>query len=92
MYVSQSAKEPEKLAKWLSFMTSTEGMTLGNFGIEGVQYTKDDKGLITRTEKGAQDQKDSSKRDWISSGNSPILHSLKRVTGSNEEGRRRRID
>ncbi len=60
-YISKSAKEPEKLAKWLSFMTSAEGMTLSNFGIEGVHYTKDDKGLITRTEKGIQDQKDSAK-------------------------------
>ncbi len=59
--ISKSTKEPEKLAKWLSFMTSPEGMTLGSFGIEGVQYTKDDKGLITRTEKGVQDQKDSTK-------------------------------
>ncbi|KRE46138.1 hypothetical protein [Paenibacillus sp. Soil522] len=60
-YISKSAKEPEKLAKWLSFMTSTEGMTLNNFGIEGVHFTKDDKGLFTRTEKGTQDQKDSAK-------------------------------
>ena len=59
--ISKSTKEPEKLAKWLSFMTSPEGMTLSSFGIEGVQYTKDDKGLITRTEKGVQDQKDSNK-------------------------------
>ena len=59
--ISKSTKEPEKLAKWLSFMTSPEGMTLSSFGIEGVHYTKDDKGLITRTEKGIQDQKDSTK-------------------------------
>jgi putative aldouronate transport system substrate-binding protein len=60
-FISKSTKEPEKLAKWLSFMTSPEGMTLNHFGIEGVHYTKDDKGLITRTEKGIQDQKDSAK-------------------------------
>ncbi|XEC94403.1 extracellular solute-binding protein [Paenibacillus tarimensis] len=59
--ISKSTKEPEKLAKWLSFMTSPEGMTLNHFGIEGVHYTKDDKGLITRTEDGLQAQKDSSK-------------------------------
>ncbi|MDQ0116804.1 extracellular solute-binding protein [Paenibacillus harenae] len=59
--ISKSTKEPEKLAKWLSFMTSPEGMTLSSFGIEGVHYTKDDKGLITRTEKGIQDLTDSSK-------------------------------
>lgn len=60
-FISKSAKQPERLAKWLSYMTSPEGMTLNHFGIEGVHYTKDDKGLIVRTEKGIQDQKDSSK-------------------------------
>lgn len=60
-FISKSTKEPEKLAKWLSFMTSPEGMTLNHFGVEGVEYTKDDKGLIVRTEKGIQDQKDSIK-------------------------------
>lgn len=60
-FISKSTKEPEKLAKWLSFMTAPEGMTLNHFGIEGVHYTKDDKGLIVRTEKGIQDQKDSIK-------------------------------
>ncbi|MFC5467956.1 extracellular solute-binding protein [Cohnella suwonensis] len=60
-FISKETKEPEKLAKWLSFMTSPEGMTLIHFGIEGVEYTKDDKGLIVRTEKGIQDQKDSPK-------------------------------
>ncbi|WP_199615843.1 extracellular solute-binding protein [Paenibacillus alkalitolerans] len=59
--ISKSTKEPEKLAKWLSYMTSPEGMTLNHFGIEGVHYTKDDKGLITRTEDGIQAQKDSTK-------------------------------
>jgi putative aldouronate transport system substrate-binding protein len=59
--ISKSTKEPEKLAKWLSYMTSPEGMTLTGFGIEGVHYTKDNKGLITRTEQGIQAQKDSNK-------------------------------
>ncbi|WP_309121607.1 hypothetical protein [Paenibacillus sp.] len=60
-HISKSTKEPEKLAKWLSYVTSAEGMTLSHFGIEGVHYTKDDKGLITRTDEGIQAQKDSSK-------------------------------
>lgn len=60
-HISKSTKEPEKLAKWLSYVTSAEGMTLSNFGIEGVHYTKDDKGLITRTDEGIQAQKDGSK-------------------------------
>jgi putative aldouronate transport system substrate-binding protein len=60
-HISKSTKEPEKLAKWLSYVTSSEGMTLSHFGIEGVDYTKDDKGLITRTDKGIQALKDSTK-------------------------------
>jgi putative aldouronate transport system substrate-binding protein len=60
-FISKSTKEPERLAKWLSFMTSPEGMTLNNFGIEGVHYTKDSKGLLVKTDKGIQDSKDSSK-------------------------------
>lgn len=60
-FISKSTKEPERLAKWLSYMTAPEGMTINHFGIEGVHYTKDDKGLIVRTEKGIQDQKDSVK-------------------------------
>ncbi|MBW4080004.1 hypothetical protein [Paenibacillus sp. S150] len=58
--ISKTVKEPEKLAKWLSYMTSSEGLTLTNFGIEGEHYTKDDKGLITRTDKGIEDQKNGS--------------------------------
>lgn len=60
-HISKSTKEPEKLAKWLSYVTSTEGMTLSHFGIEGVHYTKDDKGLITRTDEGTQALTDSFK-------------------------------
>lgn len=60
-HISKSTKEPEKLAKWLSYVTSAEGMTLNHFGIEGVHYKKDGKGLITRTDVGIQAQKDSIK-------------------------------
>ena len=60
-FISKSTKEPEHLAKWLSYMTSPEGMTLNHCGIEGVHYNKDDKGLIVETDKGIQDPKDSSK-------------------------------
>lgn len=60
-FISKTAKEPERLAKWLDFMTSPEGMTLAHYGIEGVHYTKNDKGLIVKTDKGIQDVKDSTK-------------------------------
>lgn len=60
-FISKSTKEPERLAKWISFMTSPEGMNLFHYGIEGVDYTTNDKGLIVKTDKGIQDAKDSNK-------------------------------
>ena len=38
----------------LSFATSREGMFLNEYGVEGVDYTLDDKGIATRTEEGNQ--------------------------------------
>ena len=42
-------------------MTSPEGVTLFHWGIEGVHYNKNEKGLIVQTDKGIQDTKDSTK-------------------------------
>jgi putative aldouronate transport system substrate-binding protein len=60
-FISKSTKEPEKLAKWLDFMTGPEGLMLNHYGIEGVDYNKNDKGLVVKTEQGIQNAKDSSK-------------------------------
>ncbi|ETT77631.1 hypothetical protein C173_03909 [Paenibacillus sp. FSL R7-277] len=54
-FVSKSAKEPEKLAKFISFMSSKEGMLLHNYGIEGVHYNLDDQGHVVKTEQGLKD-------------------------------------
>lgn len=50
-FISKSTKEPEKLAKWLSYMTSEEGQ-YESMGIEGFSYTKDENGIIELTEDG----------------------------------------
>ena len=57
-FISKSTKEPEKLAKWLSFMTSKEGMLLHSFGFEGVDYTIDDQGLVVKTKQGIKNATD----------------------------------
>ncbi|WP_199615838.1 type 2 periplasmic-binding domain-containing protein [Paenibacillus alkalitolerans] len=54
-YISKSVKDPEKVAKWLSFMSSREGMMLHIYGIEGVHYTLDQDGLVVKTEQGIKD-------------------------------------
>jgi putative aldouronate transport system substrate-binding protein len=60
-FFSKTTKEPERLAKWLSFMSSNEGMLLAYYGFEGTHYTLNDKGLVVQTKQGMQDYKDFSK-------------------------------
>lgn len=54
-FISKSAKEPEKLAKWLSYMSSKEGMLMHIYGFEGVDYKLDGEGHVVKTEKGIKD-------------------------------------
>jgi putative aldouronate transport system substrate-binding protein len=60
-YISKSTKYPEKLAKWLSFMSSDEGMTLHYYGFEGTHYTRNEKGLIVQTAEGRKASADFAK-------------------------------
>lgn len=53
-YISKSTEFPEKLAKWLSYMTSDEGMLLQHFGFEGRHYKKNEQGLVVQTDAGVQ--------------------------------------
>ncbi|MBD3921766.1 hypothetical protein H8B09_23590 [Paenibacillus sp. PR3] len=55
-YISKTTQHPEKLAKWLSYMSSPEGMMLHNFGFEGKHYTKNEHDLVVLTEEGKQAQ------------------------------------
>lgn len=57
-YISKTTKYPEKLAKWLSFMSSEEGLMLHIYGFEGIHYTLDDEGHVVKTEQGLQDSSD----------------------------------
>ena len=50
--VSKDCKNPEKIAKLLSWASSQEGLLLNYYGIEGTDYTIDEKGIVTKTEEG----------------------------------------
>lgn len=52
--VSKDCANPEKIAKLLSWASSEEGLLINYYGIEGVDYTKDENGVVTRTEEGAK--------------------------------------
>lgn len=54
-FISKNTEQPEKLAKWLSFMTSKEGMLLHIYGFEGVHYNFDNEGHLIKTEQGLKD-------------------------------------
>ncbi|MBD3921752.1 hypothetical protein H8B09_23520 [Paenibacillus sp. PR3] len=57
-FISKDTRYPEKLAKWISFMSSKEGMLLSSYGFEGRDYTFDDKGLLVKTEEGLKNATD----------------------------------
>ncbi|WP_199615808.1 extracellular solute-binding protein [Paenibacillus alkalitolerans] len=51
-FISKSTKHPEQLAKWVSYMTSREGLMNAFYGFKDVDYTINDQGLAVRTEQG----------------------------------------
>lgn len=55
--ISKSASHPERIAKWLDFMTSHEGLLLHYYGFEGKGYNIED-GVAVQTELGQQESKD----------------------------------
>ncbi|KRE47034.1 hypothetical protein [Paenibacillus sp. Soil522] len=59
-YVAKTAKHPERIAKWLDFMTSDDGKALLFYGFEGTHYTVKD-GLFIRTEQGIKGRTDQTK-------------------------------
>lgn len=51
-FVSKDCKNPEALAKAISFATSEEGLWLNYYGVEGEDYTLQSDGTMVRTEEG----------------------------------------
>jgi putative aldouronate transport system substrate-binding protein len=60
-FISKDTKNPEALAKWLSYMSSREGMLLAHYGIEGVHYILNSQGYVVPTEAGIDGKRDSAK-------------------------------
>ncbi len=54
-YISKTCREPEKLASFISFMTSDEGMMLSYYGKRDTQYSLDENGRCRLTETGISD-------------------------------------
>lgn len=52
--ISKDCKNPEKIAALLTWASSKEGLMINYYGEEGVDYTVDDKGIVTKTEEGAK--------------------------------------
>lgn len=52
--VSKDCKNPEKIAKMISWLSSKEGLMSNYYGVEGTDYTVDEKGIVTRTEEGTK--------------------------------------
>lgn len=50
--VSKDCKNPEKIAKLLSWASSREGLLVNYYGEEGTDYTIDEKGIVTLTDDG----------------------------------------
>lgn len=53
-FIAKDCKHPEKIAEWLDYMTSDEGMMLWYFGHEGEDYTLDESGVVYRTQQGKE--------------------------------------
>jgi putative aldouronate transport system substrate-binding protein len=60
-YISKDTKNPAALAKWLSYMSSAEGLFLAYFGLQGIDYTVNASGQVTVSPQGAQNKENQSK-------------------------------
>ena len=86
-FISKTAKNPERIAKWLDYMTSNEGIAAPLFGFEGKDYTLKD-GLVVRTEQGVRIKGLLENGSVYCSGLSPILLGMTMRSPSYNCGRR----
>lgn len=57
-FISKDCQYPEKVAKWLSWMSSPEGMTYCVYGIKDTDYIVDEQGGYVETDAGLEKQLD----------------------------------
>ncbi len=60
-FISKSTANPERLAKFLDYMTSNDGLLLNYYGFEGDGYNFDENKLVVQTEAGLQQAADFAK-------------------------------
>ncbi len=85
-FISKDCKNPEKVAEWIDYMTSDEGMQFWFFGYEGSDYTVGEDGLIYRTKQGVQAEVDYSETGvgaWWPFSNTAWARSV--MTGDDEK-------
>lgn len=56
-FVSKECKNPEAVARWLDYMTGSEGMMLSYYGYENTDYILNSDGLAEETRQGMEDRK-----------------------------------
>ena len=86
--VSKSCKFPQKVANWLDYMTSDQGMLVNNYGFEGEDYTWAQDGTIRLTEQGMQKREDyavTGYSAWWNFGNHAWERSILPIPGEEEE-------
>lgn len=62
-FIAKDCQHPEKIAKWLSWMSSEEGLTWCIYGQEGDTFLRDENGNIVWTEAG-----DEKRLDYVNTG------------------------
>lgn len=62
-FISKNCQNPEKVAKWLSWMSSEEGLTWCIYGEEGKDFNRDENGCIVMTDEG-----DERTLDYVNTG------------------------
>lgn len=60
-FISKDCKYPKQTAKWLSYMSSRDGLLLATYGFQDIDYYFDENGYLIQTEKGLEDTKNSTK-------------------------------
>ena len=77
-FVSKNASNPEAAAKIVSFLNTPEGCALSRWGVEGEDYTLDDKGVPQFSEEYLAAREDSQK--WYSEMNTMFYFGASAVT------------
>ena len=90
VFVSKNCSDPKAAAKFVSYMNSEEGSRTGLWGIEGDDYTVDEEGVPTFSEKYLEARNDTDKwnndyNGWFYFGTSAIDEIYSNYCGADED-------